>query len=176
MVPNRNSLIALVFLIFAVAFTTAPEALGGNSSRATPMKFVGTFVADSGRLICTYNSDGTVFLVTADMFTEDMNAPTGGRKTTPWQGAWRKVGDNKIQVTLLSFATEPFGHNYNANGLIFKTKWLAEFDDPVKGVSPGYTVTNVVLEGYLPNQNPNTDTPVFSDYLPDGSAYRLLAE
>ena len=123
------------------------------------MKFVGTFFADNGRLICTYNSDGTVFLVVADMFTEDLNTLTAGRKTTPWQGGWRKVGDNEIQITLLSFATEPLGHNYNANGVIFKTKWLATFDDPVKGVSHGYTVTNAVLEVYDPGQNPTAEAP-----------------
>ena len=78
------------------------------------------------------------------MFNDDINAPTGWRKTTPWQGVWRKMGNNRIQVTLLSFAMEPFGHNYKASGLMFKTRWLAEFDDSVKGVSAGYTVSTPI--------------------------------
>jgi hypothetical protein len=51
------------------------------------------------------------------MFTEDLNTPSAGRKTTPQQGVWRKVGTNKIQVTTLSFATEQLGHNYTPNGV-----------------------------------------------------------
>ena len=133
MFPDRNRLIVLLFSVVFAANAIVPAASGANSSRAKPMKFVGTYFAESGRLICTYNADGTVFLVSADMFTEDVNAPTAARKTTPWQGGWRKVGNNQIQVTLWSFATEPFGHNYNANGVIFRTKWLATFDEAVKG-------------------------------------------
>ena len=139
------------------------------------MKFVGTFYGDSSRII-TYNSDGTASLVLADMFTEDASSPSAGRKTTPMMGVWRKAGDNQIQVTMLSFATEQFGHNYNANGCIFKTKWLAIFDEPVKGVSPGYTAVNIVVEGFLPFQNPITDVPAFVVPQPDGRADRLKAE
>jgi hypothetical protein len=175
MFANRKTLITLVFLTFTAAFAAAPMAADDSSSRATPMKFVGTFYGDNSRII-TYNSDGTASLVLADMFTEDLLTPSAGRKTTPMLGVWRKVDNNKIQVTTLSFATEQSGHNYNANGFIFKTKWLAIFDEPVKGVSPGYTAVNIVVEGFLPFQNPITDVPAFVVPQPDGRADRLKAE
>lgn len=175
MFPTRNKVFAFLALAFTAAFAAAPSALGDSVSRATPLKFAGTFFGDNSRII-TYNADGTVFLVLADMFTEDVTTPSAGRKTTPQQGVWRKVGANTIQVTTLSFATEQLGHNYNANGFILKTKWLAIFDDPVKGVSPGYTAVNIVAEGFLPGQNPITDSPAFELQLPDGRAERLPAE
>lgn len=70
-------------------------------------------------------------------------------------GVWRKVDSNKIQVTTLSFATEQLGHNFNANAFIFKTKWLAIFDDPVRGVSPGYTAVNILIEGFFTRPKPH---------------------
>jgi hypothetical protein len=175
MFVHRKTLVTLVLLAFTAAFATAPMAANDSSSRATPMKFVGTFYGDNSRII-TYNSDGTASLVIANMFTEDLTTLSAGRKSTPMMGVWRKVDDNKIQVTTLNFSMEQLGHNYNENGFIFKTKWLAIFDDPVKGVSPGYTAVNIVVEGFLPGQNPTTAEPAFVFPVPDGRADRLEVE
>ena len=174
MQTNQKTIIALMLLAVTAAFSTASISTnyGGKPSKATPIKFAGTFYGDNSRII-NYNADGTATLVIADMFTDDINTPSAARKTTPMLGVWRKVDANKIQVTMLSFATEQFGHNFNANGYVFKTSWLAIFDDPVHGVSPGYTAVNIVVEGYLPDQNPLTDDPAFVLPLPDGRADRL---
>lgn len=177
MQANRKALITLILLAAAAAFSTASISTnyGGKPSQASPAKFVGTFYDENGRIV-TYNADGTVSLVVADMFTDDINTSTGGRKLTPALGVWRKVDSNKIQVTTLAFATEQFGHNYNPNGFIFKTNWLAIFDDPVKGQSVGYTAVNIVVEGFLPDQNPMSDEPVFTIMIADSKSVRLHAE
>lgn len=143
-------------------------------SRAAPMKYVGTYFSNEGSV--TFHSDGTMSNVTAEMFSDDPNNQTAGRKETPRRGVWRKVGRNKFQVTMISYVTEIVGHNYRPDGFILKVKWLAVFDRPVKGVSPGYTAVNIVAEGFLPDQNPLTDEPRFVLPQPDRGAYRLIAE
>jgi hypothetical protein len=160
-------------LVIAVLFTTAPVALGDNSSRATPMKFVGTFYGLEGRVV-TYGADGTVSLVNANMFSDDPNLLTAGRRTTPFLGVWRKVGNDTIEATTLSFMTEVAGFDYEDDGFIIKTTWQAKYDDPVNGVSPGYTgLGDIVVEGFTPGQNPVSDTPLFVITLPPANAVRL---
>ena len=177
MQKNRKTVIVLILLAATAAFSTASISTnyGGKPSQASPIKFVGTYYSEGGQVV-TYNADGTVTLVVANMFSDDASNQSGGRKITPFLGVWRKVGDNKIQVTTLGFATEQLGHNYNANGYIFKTKWVAVFDHPVKGVSPGYSAVNILIEGFLPSQNPVTDEPVFTLPLENTRAIRLPTE
>ena len=172
----QKTLITIMLLVFTAAFATAQMADNGNSSRATPMKFVGTFYAENSRIV-TYHSDGTVTLVNANMFSDDPNLETAGRRSTPFLGVWQKVGENTIQATTLSFATEIAGHNYDPDGFIVKTKWLAIHDDLVNGLSPGYNgVGDALVEIFLPNQNPIFDEPIAVITLPPGRADRLYAE
>lgn len=174
MLLNRKTFTALMLLAITTAFSTISIA-DGNSSRAAPSKFVGTFYGGKGKTI-THHADGTMSLVDANMFSDDPVLATGGRRSTPFQGVWRKVGKNSIQVTSLSFVTEIAGHRYLPDGFIVKVSWLATFDDPVKGISPGYTSTNVVSEIFYPTQNPITDDPILIVDQPDGRGYRLIAE
>jgi hypothetical protein len=175
MFSNGKTLIVIVLLSFTATLAIAPTAMGDNSSRAAPAKFVGTFYGDNDRII-TYHSDGTLSLVSANMFSDDPAAETAGRKLTPFLGVWKKVGENTIQVSSLSFTTELFGHNFNPNGFIFKTKWLAIYDDAVNGVSPGYTAVNIVVELFLPGQNPIIEAPIQIVPIPDSRAQRLTVE
>lgn len=177
MSANRKTIIVLVLLALTAAFSTASNTTyyGKQSSRAAPINFVGTFYGENSRTI-TYHSDGTMSLVLADMFSDDPTLISAGRRQTPFLGVWRKVDVNKIRVTSLSFVTEAFGHRYGPDGLILKTKWLAIFDDPVKGISPSYTAVNVVVEVFSPDQNPTSDEPVIVVPLPNSRAYRLKAE
>ena len=139
------------------------------------MKILGTFYGERSRVI-TYHSDGTMTLVSADMFSDDPELVTAGRRSTPFLGVWRKVGENKIQVTSLSFVTEAFGHNYHPDGFILKTVWVAVFDEPVNGVSPGYMAVNTVAEVFLPDQNPTSDDPISVLPVAETRAHRLVAE
>jgi hypothetical protein len=175
MLSNGKTLIAIVLLAFTANLALAPTAMGDNSSRAAPAKFVGTFYGENDRII-TYHSDGTVSLVDSQMFSDDVTNTAGGRKTTPFLGVWKKVGDNMIQVTTLSFATEPTGHNYLPGGLTFKTKWRAIFDEAVNGVSPGYLAVDIVAEVFLPGQNPISDEPFAVVPVQDARSYRLTVE
>ena len=173
MYTMQKTLITLMLLVFTAAFAAAPMADNGNSSRATPMKFVGTFYGEGSRVI-TYHSDGTVSLVNADMFSDDPNLETGGRRSTPFLGVWQKVDDDTIKATTLSFLTEIAGHNYDPDGVIVKTSWLARYDDPVNGVSPGYTtVGDGLVEVFLPDQNPTSDEPILVVTVPPGRGDRL---
>ena len=173
MYTMQKTLITLMLLVFTAAFATAPMAGNGNSSRATPMKFVGTFYAPAGRTI-SYHSDGTLSVVNATMFNGD--AELADRRATPLLGVWRKVDDNKIQATALSFTTEAFGNNYRPDGFILKSTWLATYDEPVQGVSPGYNTGDIVTEVFFPDQNPITDDPILVNVLPGGRADRLNVE
>jgi hypothetical protein len=178
MIQDLRTLFSIVSLAFTFFFGAVPIAQGdqspdhwsfnyieslqkamkGNSSHATPKKFVGTFYTES--TIITYHADGTVQQVVAAMFSDDPSDATNGRKFTPFLGAWKKVGENTIRATHLTFGTEQFGHNYPPdNGVIVKTTWMATFDDAVNGVSPGYTIDNLVSEVFFPGQNPATDEP-----------------
>jgi hypothetical protein len=168
-----KTLITLMLLVFTAAFATAPMAGNDNSSRATPMKFVGTFYAPAGRTI-SYHSDGTLSVVNATMFNGDDEL--ADRRTTPFLGVWRKVDDNKIQATALFFTTEAFGDNYSPDGFILKSTWLATYDDMVRGVSPGYNVVDIETEVFFPDQNPITDDPIQVSVIPGGRADRLTAE
>jgi hypothetical protein len=172
----QKTLITLMLLVFTAAFATAPMAGNGHSSRATPMKFVGTFYAEDGRVI-TYHSGGTVSLVNANMFSDDPNLETAGRRSTPALGVWKKVGKNTIQATTLSFATEIAGYNYDPDGFIIKSTWLAIYDDKVNGVSPGYNVVgDILVEIFSPSQNPTSDEPIVVITLLSGRADRLNLE
>ena len=178
MQANSKTVIALILLAATAVFSTASISTnyGGKPSQATPIKFVGTFYAEGGRVV-SYHSDGTLTLVNADMFSDDPTLVTGGRKTTPFLGIWRKVGARKIQAMSLDFATEAFGHNYGDAGFILKTTWTAIFDKPVNGVSPGYTtVGDTVVEVFLPDQNPTSDVPVSVITVPAGRGDRLTFE
>ena len=139
------------------------------------MKYVGTYYSDNGQMV-TLHSDGTQTTLSASMFSDD---PTvrGGRRTTIAQGVWRKVGKNEIQITNIRFYTESFGHNYQPNGVILKATFVAVFDKLVQGQFPGFTVGNVLIELFQPDQNPVTDEPVGEVTLTDGyRAYRLETE
>jgi hypothetical protein len=172
---NGKTLPKIMLLLFSVAFATAPMASDGNSSKASPQKFVGTFYGESSRTI-TYHSDGTMSLVDANMFSDDPNLLTAGRRTTPFQGVWKKVGHNSIRVTTLNFATEIAGHNYISDGFTLKTSWTAVYDAPVNGSSPGYTATEVTVEGFAVGANPITGESVFVLSLPDTRADRLYVQ
>jgi hypothetical protein len=172
----QKTLITLMLLVFTAAFATAPMAENGNSSRATPMKFVGTFYGEDSRIV-SYHSDGTLSLVNANMFSDDPNSVTAGRRSTPQLGVWRKVDKNTIKATSLSFIMEIGSHNYDPSGLIVKTTWLAIFDDRVNGVFSGNTAVNITAEIFLPSQNPTSDDePVAVVTLPDSRGYRLTVE
>ena len=177
MQANHKTVIALILLAATAVFSTASISTnyGGKSSKATPIKFVGTYYGVDDR-VYSFHSGGTLTLVGANMFTDDPGQLTEGRKSTPFLGIWRKVGANKIEAVSLSFLTEAFGHNYGDAGLIAKTTWVAIFDKPVNGVSPGYTSFDVVVEVFLPDQNPLTDDPLLEFTLPGARADRLTFE
>ena len=170
-----KTLSTIMLLVVTAAFATAPMAEDGNSSKASPQKFVGTFYGENGRTI-SYHSDGTMSLVDANMFSDDPNLLTAGRRTTPFLGVWKKVGPNTIRVTSLNFATEIAGHDYIPAGFTLKTSWTAVYDAPVEGLSPGYTATEVMVEAFLVGTNPITDGSVAVLALPDSRAERLNAQ
>jgi hypothetical protein len=111
------------------------------------------------------------------MFSDDPNLETAGRRSTPALGVWKKVGKNTIQATTLSFATEIAGHDYDPDGFIIKSTWLAIYDDKVNGVSPGYNVVgDILVEIFSPSQNPTSDEPIVVITLLSGRADRLNLE
>lgn len=111
------------------------------------------------------------------MFSDDLNGDYMGRRETPRQGVWRKVGDNKLRITQLAFLTGVQSHDYSPDGVIMKISWLMVFDKLAKGVSMSYTASKILIEIFLPNQNPTTDEPVQVFEAPGGGkGYRLLAK
>jgi hypothetical protein len=157
----QKTVMTLLLLVATAAFATGSMADGHNASKAAPMKFVGTYFGLYGATI-TFNADGTMSAVEAGMFSDDPATSFQGRKLVPSKGVWRAVGDNTIRVTAIRFTTEPFGHNYEPGGLIMKSTWEAVFDKPVQGRCPGYTVSLVVSEFFLPGQNPLADVPLLT--------------
>jgi hypothetical protein len=155
----QKTVMTLVLLVATAAFATVSMAGGGNASKAAPMKFVGAYYSLAGDLV-TFHSDGTMSAVASVMFSDDPNTNFQGRKVTPSRGAWRVVGPNTIRVTGIRFSTEPFGHNYQPDGVIVKSTWEAVFDKPVQGRSPAYHVDTITSEVFLPGQNPVTDEPL----------------
>ena len=179
MLASRTAVLTLVLLAATAIFSTASisKNYGEKSSQAAPAKFDGTYytILEEGVVggVVTFHSDGTVSSLVADMFSNDPAGQRQGSRSTPSQGLWRKVGNNEIKITTTFFFTEQFGDNYNPGGFVVNVQYLAVFDDPIKGVSPGYTSYNGVAELFLPNQNPNTDTPVLVVPLTDSTAYRM---
>jgi hypothetical protein len=171
MSTNNKTIIALVLLAVTAAFSTASV----STNYGTPGKFQGTYYnSPDGRGVTgviTIHADGTVSSVLGDMFA--FSAARDNRRSTPARGVWRKVGTNKIRVTIAFFLTEQFGDAYSEGGVIARVSFLAEFNRPEKGRYPGYTTTDVVAEAFLPTQNPNTDAPISVMHLGDGMAYRM---
>jgi len=174
---NRTTILALVLLGFTTIFSIVSTADDNNvfRSKAKYMNYVGTYYGEDGSIM-TYHSDGTATGTDANMFTEDPSNRLLGRKTTPYLGAWKMVDQNVMLVTVLAFATEQFGHNYSPDGLIYKIKWLAVFDDPAKGPSPSYTIDKLTVEVFLVGQNPITDEPAAVVESPGTRSYRLIVD
>jgi hypothetical protein len=182
MLLNRNTLIALMLLAVTTAFSTAIMA-----ADATPTKFVGTYAFsnnDPGNITAstTLHKDGTTSTIEPNMFSDDLNNSYNGRRNTPRQGVWRKVGIKKVRVTQLSFLSGGESHDYftggENDGVILKLSFLLVFDKPVNGVLMTYKVRELLYEIFLQNQNPTTDDPVRVIELPEvlGKAYRLSAK
>ncbi|MEH6617658.1 MAG: hypothetical protein V7699_07445 [Porticoccus sp.] len=179
MFANRKTIIALLLLAVTAALSTASISTnyGEKSSQAAPALFQGTYYTVNDGTIggtITFHSDGTVSSIVADMF--GFAEGRQFRRSTPSQGVWRKVNNNSIQVTTTVFFTEQNGDHYDPDGLIVKVKFLAVFDDPVKGITPGYKSRNLVAEVFVSSQNPNTDTPVSIIELFGNEGFRLEGE
>lgn len=168
----QKTVMTLLLLVATAALATASMAENHNASKAAPSKFVGTFYSDgiTGAMV-TVHSDGTMEHIYTDMFAR------GNRRVTPALGVWRQSGDNEIKVTWVRFATELFGDNFSPNGLISKLSYRMVYDELVRGKFAGYSVSSVLIEQFLPGQNPVTDEPILSLEVPASSTgFRLEVE
>ncbi len=176
MLANRKTITAITLMVVAAFFSTA-AAVGDNDvfrSKAKYMKYVGTYYTDSGQTV-TIHSDGTETTVQASMYSRtDLG---GERRTTPAQGVWRKVGKNEIEITNIRFITDTLGSEYQPDGLIQKSTFVAVFDEPVRGQSLAFTVDGFLIEFFESDQNPITDEPTGVVAATTGyRAYRLEVE
>lgn len=169
---------ATALVVFTWAFASNSIASGHLSgpfpdekpSSATPSMFVGTFYTDGGAMV-TIHSDGTMEHIVDNMFAR------GDRGVTPALGVWLQSGGNEIKVTWLRFATEEFGDNFSPNGLISRVSYNMVFSDREQGKFTRYSVDEVLIEQFLPDQNPVTDEPSSSLEAPSNSTgYRLEVE
>ena len=164
----------LLFLLMVICLLPI-SANADNSqvfrSKANYMKFVGTYYDITGRTVIIH-SDGTTVTTRGEMFDH----PEGHRQT-PGLGVWRKVSKNEIKTTTIFFWPEKVSDNWSTNGLTAKITYTLILDDPVNGVSPGWTAINGVAELFQPDQNPVLDEPISVVPVADKRAYRLeLAE
>lgn len=175
MFANRKTLIALLLLAATAAFSTASISTnyGSSNSNGSSGSFVGAYVVANGGMT-TFHSDGTLSGIQSNMFS--FEAARDYRRTTPSQGVWHNLGKNKVQATTILYLTEQNGDAYDPFGLLVKVSYVAEFDKPVKGKSPGYTTSNVTAEVFSPGSNPNVDAPIYTTQLQGVQAYRLQSE
>ena len=144
----------------------AHQQPGDNTS-----KYAGVY--SLGYETFTINADGTQTTVDATMFSEIQR---GGRRVTPAKGVWRETAENEIVVTNLRFSTDTQGSEFEPAGFVNKVTFTVTFSDPVGGESPSFTVSNILIETFLYNQNPVTDEPVAVTELDGGAeGYRLEA-